>query len=158
MDSFYEDQIKILNDANVNFYSIDIILNEKEGRLVKIPKGMPKYKNMCLATNYNKRKNATSRELYNLMYDLHNNGNNGSYFYKGTWNMLDNLIISRPLLSNKSGYHTDYDGGKIFRQDWMLYKDEKYNESVPDRTYGGPQYYGGISDHFPIYVTLRKEE
>jgi predicted extracellular nuclease len=106
----------------------------------------------------NKRKNATSRELYNLMYDLHNTGNNGTYFYKGTWNMLDNLIISRSLLNDKSGYHTDYDGGNIFRQDWMLYKDEKYNESVPNRTYGGPQYYGGISDHFPIYVTLKKEE
>jgi len=106
----------------------------------------------------NKRKNATSRELYNLMYDIHNNGNNGSYFYKGTWNMLDNLIISRSLLSDKSGYHTDYDGGKIFRQEWMLFKDQKYNESVPDRTYGGPQYYGGISDHFPIYVILRNQD
>ena len=106
----------------------------------------------------NKRKNASPRELYNLMYDMHNTGNTGSYFYRGNWNMLDNLIISRPLLSDKSGYHTDFDGGKIFRQEWMLYKDEKYNESVPNRTYGGPQYYGGISDHFPIYVTLRKQD
>ncbi len=103
----------------------------------------------------NKRKNANSRELYNLMYDLHNTGNAGSYFYRGTWNMLDNLIISQSLLKDKSGYHTDYEGGKIFRQDWMLYSDEKYKESVPNRTYGGPQYYGGISDHFPIYVTLK---
>jgi predicted extracellular nuclease len=110
-----------------------------------------------LAAN-NKRKNVNPRELYNLMYDMHNNGNVGSYFYRGTWNMLDNLIISQPLLNNKSGYHTDFDGGKIFRQEWMLYKDEKYKESVPNRTYGGPEYYGGISDHFPVYVTLKKGE
>lgn len=103
----------------------------------------------------NKRKNAGPRELYNLMYDLHNTGSNGSYCYKGTWNMLDNLIISRTLLNDKTGYHTDFNGGKIFQQDWMLYKDEKYNESVPNRTYGGPQYYGGISDHLPVYVTLK---
>jgi len=106
----------------------------------------------------NKRKNANSRELYNLMYDLHNTGNTGSYFYRGTWNMLDNLIISQSLLKDKSGYHTDYEGGKIFRQDWLLYRDEKYKESVPNRTYGGPQYYGGISDHFPIYVTLIRND
>lgn len=105
----------------------------------------------------NKRKNANSRELYNLMYDLHNTGNNGSYFYRGSWNMLDHIIISQPLLKDKSGYHADFDGGKIFRQEWMLYKDAKYNESVPNRTYGGPQYYGGISDHFPVYVTFRKK-
>jgi len=111
---------------------------------------------MLLANN--KRKNANSRELYNLMYDLHNTGNTGSYFYRGTWNMLDNLIISQPLLKDKSGYRTDFDGGKIFRQEWMLYNDEKYKESVPNRTYGGPQYYGGISDHFPVYVTFIKQE
>jgi predicted extracellular nuclease len=106
----------------------------------------------------NKRKNTSPRELYNLMYDIHNIGNSGSYFFRGTWNMLDNLIVSQSLLNDKSGYHTDYEGGKIFKQDWMLYGDEKYKESVPNRTYGGPQYYGGISDHLPIYVTLRKGE
>jgi predicted extracellular nuclease len=106
----------------------------------------------------NKRKNANPRELYNLMYDKHNSSNNGSYFYRGTWNMLDNLIVSQSLLNDKSGYHTDYEGGQIFKQDWMLYRDERYKESVPNRTYGGPQYYGGISDHFPIYVILRRGE
>jgi predicted extracellular nuclease len=111
---------------------------------------------MLLANN--KRKNANSRELFNLMYDLHNTGNAGSYFYRGTWNMLDNLIITQSLLKDKTGYHTDYEGGKILRQEWMLYRDEKYNETVPNRTYGGSKYYGGISDHFPIYVTLRKGE
>jgi predicted extracellular nuclease len=111
---------------------------------------------MLMANNM--RKNINPLELYNLMYDMHNSGNVGSYFYRGTWNMLDNLIVSQSLLNDKSGYHTDYEGGKIFKQDWMLYRDEKYKESVPNRTYGGSQYYGGISDHFPVYVTLKKGE
>jgi predicted extracellular nuclease len=141
---------------------IDLLMNKKPdvkiiimGDLNDEPTNRSVYE-MLLANN--KRKNANPRELYNLMYDLHNTGNNGTYFYRGTWDMFDNLIISQPLLSNKSGYHTDYNGGKIFRQDWMLFKDEKYNESVPNRTYGGPKYYGGVSDHFPIYVTLKKKE
>ena len=141
---------------------IDLLMNKEPDAKIVIMGDLndePTNKSVheMLAAN-NKRKNVNPRELYNLMYDMHNTGNVGSYFYRGTWNMLDNLIISQPLLNNKSGYHTDFDGGKIFRQEWMLYKDEKYKESVPNRTYGGPEYYGGISDHFPIYVTLKKGE
>jgi len=104
----------------------------------------------------NKRKNASDRELYNLMYDLHNIDNTGTYFYRGTWNMLDQLIVSQSLLRDRSGYHTDFNGGKILKEQWMLYQDQQFKEYVPNRTYSGPEYYGGISDHFPVYVTFVK--
>jgi predicted extracellular nuclease len=105
----------------------------------------------------NKRKNASERELYNLMYDLHNVDNAGTYFYSGNWNMLDQLIISQSLLRDKTGYHTGFNSGKILKQQWMLYHDQQFDEYVPNKTYGGPEYYGGISDHLPVYVTLVKE-
>jgi len=105
----------------------------------------------------NKRKNASERELYNLMYDLHNIDNAGTYFYRGNWNMLDQLIVSQSLLREKTGYHTGFDSGKILKQQWMLYHDQQFDEYVPNKTYGGPEYYGGISDHLPVYVTLVKE-
>jgi len=109
---------------------------------------------MLLANN--KRKNATSRELFNLMYDLHNINNIGTYFYRGNWNMLDQIIISQSLLRDRSGYHTDYDGGQILKEDWMLYQDQESGEQIPDRTYRGTEYYGGVSDHLPVFVTLVK--
>jgi endonuclease/exonuclease/phosphatase family metal-dependent hydrolase len=106
----------------------------------------------------NKRKNAGDRELYNLMYDAHNAGTEGSYNYRGTWNMLDQIIVSRTVLSDSRGWHTGYDGGHILKADFMLYHDEDRQDYVPNRTYGGPNYYGGISDHLPVYVTLVKEK
>ena len=104
----------------------------------------------------NKKKNASGRDLYNMMYDMHNDENKGTYNYRGNWNMLDHIIISQALLSAKSGLSAEHDGAKIFSADWMMYNDENRGK-VPSRTYGGPNYYGGISDHLPVYVILSKE-
>ncbi len=101
----------------------------------------------------NKRKNTGARDLYNLMYDLHNLHDTGTYSYKGHWDMLDQIIISFNLLQeqNKKGWHTDYEGGHIFSEEWMLYDNPKAGRKVPNRTYGGPNYYGGVSDHLPVF-------
>lgn len=101
----------------------------------------------------NKRKNIEVGDLYNLFYDMHNMQNKGSYYYKGAWNMLDQIIVSYNLIDKKSNYSTTYEGGQIFKEEFMVYKNEKGDE-VPNRTYGGPVYYGGISDHFPVYVVF----
>ena len=105
----------------------------------------------------NKKKNASGRDLFNLMYDMHNETNTGTYNFRGTWNMLDQIIISQALLSPKSGLRTNYDSGKIFSAEWMMYNDERLGQKVPSRTYGGPNYYGGVSDHLPVYVTFMKK-
>jgi len=107
---------------------------------------------MLLANN--KRKNAGDRELFNLMYDLHNKDGEGTYNFRGKWNMLDQIIISRSLLKKGKGLRTDYDAARILKEDFMLYYNEERRQSIPNRTYGGPEYYGGISDHFPVYITL----
>jgi len=91
--------------------------------------------------------------LYNLMYNLEAN-NEGTYNYKGNWNMLDNLIVSNSLLNGKYGYQTQHDAGKIYRAEWICYKNRK-GIFTPSRSYGGPRYYGGFSDHFPIYFQLK---
>jgi predicted extracellular nuclease len=101
----------------------------------------------------NKRKNISVGEFYNLMYDKHNLTPEGSYFYRGNWNMLDQIMISQTLLNAASGYKLKYDSGQIFKEDWMLFK-AKNGEVSPNRTYGGDNYYGGISDHLPVFVVL----
>jgi len=103
----------------------------------------------------NKRKNPGTRDLFNLMYDMHNMNNLGTYHYSGSWNMLDQIIISQSLLDKKHGYFTDFDGGKIFSEEWMLYNNSKAGTWTPNKTYGGDTYFGGISDHLPVYVVLR---
>ncbi|MCK4852984.1 MAG: hypothetical protein KAT31_01950 [Bacteroidales bacterium] len=110
---------------------------------------------MLLANN--KRKNAGDRELFNLMYDMHNISGEGSYNYRGNWNMFDQVIVSRNVINNPEGIHCDYEDGQILKEEFMMYLNEENQQYVPNRTYGGPEYYGGISDHFPVFVTLIKE-
>lgn len=92
-------------------------------------------------------------ELVNLMFpdDLKNLG---SYNYRNNWNMLDNIVVSAGLLDNKGFKCTDKKG-YIFSQKWMEYKNQNGDIS-PNRTYGGPNYYGGVSDHFPVYFKLTR--
>jgi len=102
----------------------------------------------------NKRMNIAINDAYNLFYDTHNLGLGGSYNYQGNWQMYDQIIVSYSLLNQSRGLTTTFDGGKILKEEWMLYHDERNDVKVPNRTYGGDNYYGGISDHFPLYVTF----
>ena len=91
--------------------------------------------------------------LVNLMFPEDSEGR-GSYNYRGNWNMLDNIIVSTGLLDDK-GFRVIADKGFVFYQDWMEYRNSE-GEMSPNRTYGGPNYYGGVSDHFPVYIRLKR--
>ena len=92
-------------------------------------------------------------ELVNLMFPGDAEGK-GSYSYRGNWNMLDQLIVSRNLLDEK-GFQVSGKKGFVFHEDWMEYINRE-GEMSPNRTYGGPNYYGGISDHFPVYFKMHR--
>ena len=77
----------------------------------------------------------------------------GTYNYKGKWNMLDQFIVSGNLLNKTANIQISE--ARILQAEWLFYKDKKYGHR-PNATYGGPNYYGGFSDHLPIYVEVRK--
>lgn len=91
-------------------------------------------------------------QLVNLMFPA-DQQNLGTYNYRGDWNMLDNLVVSGSLLDGK-GYDVAGSQGFIFRKKWMEFTNNRGVVS-PNRTYGGPNYYGGVSDHFPVYFVLK---
>lgn len=97
---------------------------------------------------------ASKAELYNLMIPL-DEQNKGTYNYRGNWNMIDNLVVSQSVLHGK-GFIVSDKLGEIFHAKWMEYTN-KNGEMSPSRTYGGPNYYGGISDHFPVYMELNEQ-
>ncbi|MFK8006839.1 MAG: endonuclease [Saprospiraceae bacterium] len=76
----------------------------------------------------------------------------GTYNFRGNWNMLDQIIISNSML--QTGGKLKIGEFQIFQKEWMMYKSDKYG-LTPNRTYGGPNYYGGFSDHLPVYVEIR---
>ena len=73
----------------------------------------------------------------------------GSYNYRGSWNWLDQIIISKNLINSdiqviRSG---------AFQKEYMMYTNNK-GEKYPSRTYGGSNWYGGFSDHLPIFLRI----
>lgn len=90
-------------------------------------------------------------KLVNLM--MPDDANNmGTYFFNGSWNMLDNLVVSNSVLKGKSIW---VEGGKgyIFSNDWMIFTN-KNGDKTPNRSYVGNKYVNGVSDHFPVYFKL----
>ncbi len=92
-------------------------------------------------------------ELYNVMYEL-DLVDIGSYSYKNKWIMLDNIIISPNLLNSEKGFICKDAVGTVFYDERFLYYNSKADEYIPSKTYGGDKYYGGYSDHLPVYMFL----
>ena len=92
----------------------------------------------------------SSTPLYNCLAQLDEQGK-GSYNFRGNWNMLDQMIVSKNLLEKKGKVQTH--SPAIFDAEWLMYKDKKRGPR-PNRTYGGPNYYGGYSDHLPVYMVV----
>ena len=76
-----------------------------------------------------------------------------SYKYKGTWGIIDHIIVSRSLLGGH-GIHTSPDRAGVFAPDFLLEPDRAYTGQKPYRTYVGYKYIGGFSDHLPVYIDL----
>ena len=77
----------------------------------------------------------------------------GTYNYRGNWNMIDQFIVSKNLRENTKGLRLI--DSYILREEYLFYDDRKYGKT-PTRTYGGSRYFGGYSDHLPIYMDLRR--
>jgi predicted extracellular nuclease len=91
--------------------------------------------------------------LVNLMFPAFMEGE-GSYNYRGDWNMLDHLVISPGLLQRR-GFRCTDGRGFVYRSEWMEYSGRN-GVRTPNRTYSGQTYTGGVSDHFPVYFRMRR--
>lgn len=90
--------------------------------------------------------------LYNTGYYLLNRGY-GSYKYKGNWQTIDHIIVSGNLLDGKGTLQADPEL-RIFAPRFLLEEDKTHYGFKPFRTYIGPRYNGGYSDHLPVYLDL----
>lgn len=85
--------------------------------------------------------------LYNLAYQEFNDGN-GTYLYRGNWNMLDQMIVSSSMVSNgKIKYVCN--SFQLIKPNFLIQHDGRYKGSALP-TFGGRKYLGGFSDHIPI--------
>ncbi len=79
----------------------------------------------------------------------------GSYRYMGTWEMIDQVMVSGALLSATGSLYTGPEMFRIFRPPFLLKSDPVYPGLSPFSTYRGYRYQGGFSDHLPVLIDLK---
>ncbi|MCZ2140708.1 MAG: endonuclease/exonuclease/phosphatase family protein [Bacteroidia bacterium] len=90
--------------------------------------------------------------LFNAMYEMKLN-NEGSYLYRGHYEMLDQIILSSSITNCTGTMCYEKSSATVYKQDWMLEQEGKYKGS-PKRTYAGNKFLNGYSDHLPVYIYL----
>lgn len=78
----------------------------------------------------------------------------GSYVYRGSWNLFDQIIINKNLLDGKAGvkFHT----AEVLNKEFLKQSDGQY-KGYPHRTFSGGVWTNGYSDHFPTEIFLIRE-
>ena len=80
--------------------------------------------------------------------------NRGTSSHNRQWNVFDQIFFTSNFLDPDS--HTySFERADIFDANFLKKTKGKYKGS-PLRTYVGKKYHGGYSDHFPVYITLKK--
>lgn len=92
-----------------------------------------------------------SKEFTNLILSTRKKEINGTIKYKRQWQHFDQFIVSNNLINTHS---LKVKSNKAFTPNWILEQDYKYGGNKPFRTYQGPIFKGGYSDHLPIVLTL----
>ncbi|MDR0687914.1 MAG: endonuclease/exonuclease/phosphatase family protein [Prevotellaceae bacterium] len=98
---------------------------------------------------------AAPDSLYNLALPLHNAGG-GSLKFQGKWELIDMFFVSGNLLNKNSPIYCLPTGYYIFSAPFLLEPDETYTGDKPRRTYNGFRYAGGVSDHLPAVLDVKK--
>ncbi len=93
--------------------------------------------------------------LINLMAGL-NDSKRGSYNYRGEWGFLDQIIVSRAFANGKGLEVINGSTAPYFSKE-MIYINDSGEES-PNKTYSGNTYYGGYSDHLPVYTRIKLQK
>ncbi len=94
-------------------------------------------------------------ELYNPMYDLYKDGN-GTLAYRDSWDLFDQVIVSKGLVNKETGGWQLYNAN-VFRRPWLLQTEGLYR-GYPFRTYVGDIFINGYSDHLPVYLFFLKKK
>ena len=78
----------------------------------------------------------------------------GSYIYRGSWDLFDQIIINYNLLSGKTGLK--FLNAEVLNKEFLKQQDGQY-KGYPLRTFSGGAWTNGYSDHFPTEIFLVKE-
>ena len=95
-----------------------------------------------------------NKSLINLFAENKKLGFEGTLKHQYNWQIFDQIIVSNSLINNDKGLLYRQNSAQIFHADFLFEKDETYGGVKLFRTYVGPKYFGGYSDHLPVYIDL----
>lgn len=78
----------------------------------------------------------------------------GSVNHNFTWIMFDQILITTNFFEHNAEEFS-FDKADIFDEDFLTQYSGKFR-GQPYRTYVGKKYKGGFSDHFPVYILIKK--
>jgi predicted extracellular nuclease len=149
-----ESEYKRINAAKAVLYKTDSIRNVDAAAKIIIMGDFNDYPdNNSISKTLGAGLASNATNFVNLMLPMHEEGQ-GTYNYRGEWGMLDQFIVSPSLVAPKEGLHIKESKAFVVNDDQFMYFN-KAGEKSPSRTYGGPNYYGGYSDHLAIYGFLK---
>lgn len=96
--------------------------------------------------------------LYNLMGIRNKFRQEGTLKYRDQWSTFDQFIVSGALMNGLSGIAGGPGNVRIIRNSFLLEEDNTYFGEKLNRTYTGPRYHGGFSDHLPIRLEIVKQK
>ena len=86
------------------------------------------------------------RYIVNACSELYEKGE-GSIRFEGKWDLIDMYWVSDSIYSRCRS--------EILRIPFLMTRDRKHPGEKPLRTYSGPRYLGGVSDHCPLVLSFR---
>lgn len=96
-------------------------------------------------------KSVKNTDLFNLMYPIRYVA--GTHSFENKWGILDQFIVSGNMLAEDSQTKIRNRTAQIFDMPFLIMEGAT-GATRPFRTYQGPKYIGGYSDHLPIIMDL----
>lgn len=75
----------------------------------------------------------------------------GTLKYHGRWETIDHVFLSPSLAAPEAATPAE---AQPFAPPFLLETDKTYLDTKPRRTYSGPRYNGGLSDHIPLILRI----
>lgn len=94
------------------------------------------------------------RTMFNLMGIRNRIRKEGTLKYRDQWSTFDQFIVSGTLMRGAAGIRSGQEQVRIIRASFLLEEDVAYLGEKLNRTYAGPKYHGGFSDHLPIRLDI----
>ncbi|ASK30579.1 endonuclease [Chryseobacterium sp. T16E-39] len=150
-------------EKDVNKPKRDFILEEVRSRILNIVNSTDEHVVLCGDFN----ENPDDENLINILYDDNHNkilenpfnelfstGNYSTFHYKSGL-LFDQIILSKSFFNDQNNIELSFQGAEIFKSEKISSRNKQF-AGRPFRTYAGTRYLGGYSDHFPVFVKLKK--